>query len=578
MSTLHRTGRPVAAAISALAPGEKPRIGELMVARGLITDEQRELALQYQRTTGKMMGEILVEFGVITRFQLTQLLAWRLGYDFVDLSEQQLDPEAIKLVPEGVARRYHALPYALAHGHLSIAIAQPENVFALDDLRVLTEMPVIAVMADPDQLTEMINRVYTHSEIVTSVGEAVTDLDDETLDLIAVRGEAEDAPVVRLVQALLEQAIAERASDVHIEPLSDRATIRFRTDGVLYDASEIPPALLRPVISRIKVLSGIDIARRRVPQDGRFSLTLAGREIDVRVATLPCGNSEAAVLRLLDRGRGVFNLSELGFPDDDRERFERAFRSPQGWILVSGPTGSGKTSTMYATLLELNSRDRSIVSIEDPIEYRLDGVKQMQINNRAGMGFSTALRSVLRADPDVILVGEIRDKETAAIAADASVTGHLVLSSIHTIRASAVPIRLIDMGVEPYLVGAALSCVIGQRLVRRLCEKCAAPDEPKVDLLHRLGCSDEAIASGTFRRAVGCGSCGNTGYKGRSAVYEILTVSEQISRLILHGASSHDIEATAIEQGMLSLSNAAAARVLAGEITTDELLRVFSVY
>lgn len=553
------------------------RIGEMMLARGLITEEQLEIALEHQRHTGKKMGEILVEIGALSRLDLTKVLAERLGYPFIDLRTRTFDPAITALVPEEVARRYGALPVELDDGQLVVAMTRPDDVFALDDLRVLTEMPVAPVMADREQLAEAMSRCYAGSNVVSiAADDAAEDYDEEASELARVATEAEDAPIVRLVNAMLEQAATERASDIHVEPLSDRVRIRFRTDGVLHEVSEVPISLLRPLISRLKVLSGIDIATRRVPQDGRFSVSMSGSTLDIRVATLPTGHGEAAVLRLLDTVRGPLDLRDLGLVGDELERYEWAYYAPQGCILVSGPTGSGKTSTLYGTLLELNTPERSIVSIEDPIEYQIDGTKQIQVNPRAGLTFASALRAILRSDPDVVMVGEIRDTETAKLATEASITGHLVLSTLHTTRAAAVPMRLIDMGVEPYLVASALTCVVAQRLVRRVCDECAATDEGDVSLLRRLGCGDEELHDATVRRAVGCPACSNTGYRGRIGIYEVMTMTEEIGRLVLARASTQEIERRALADGMNTLQLNAVRQVLAGQLTIDEMMRVIA--
>jgi type IV pilus assembly protein PilB len=394
---------------------------------------------------------------------------------------------------------------------------------------------------------------------------------DELGDLIAV---AEDAPIVRMVNAILAQAIGERASDVHLEPTPDRLVVRFRVDGVLHDASQAPLSVHRPAISRLKIMAGVDIAKTRLPQDGRFSVTLDGRHVDVRMATLPTAFGEAAILRLLDKSAGMIELGELGFSPDELERYRELFSVSQGAIITSGPTGSGKTSTLYATLLEIDKTVQSIISVEDPIEYRMTGIKQMQADPRSGLTFPIALRSILRSDPDVILVGEIRDLETARIAAEAALTGHLVFSTIHTTSAAAVPLRLIDMGVEPFLVTSALTAVVGQRLARRLCSECAQTDEPDLETRTRLGIPDELMDQGIIRRAVGCPRCANTGYHGRIGIYEIMAMTADICRLVAGGADRRDIERWAVSEGMDTLRMAALRRVADGTLSLEELLRV----
>ena len=554
-----------------------PRLGELMMSRGLISMEDLERGLQAQRSSGRRLGETLVDLGVVSRLDLARVLADQLGVPFADLDARPPDVMVANLISGDVARRYRAVPVERWGDQLVIAMAEPDNVFALDDLRVLTGERLIATLAESEQLSAAIERIYHQSSIEATLDYAVDEgFSDESIPDEIVSGT--DGPVVQLVNVLLEQAVHDRASDIHIEPASTDITIRFRIDGILHDTSSPPLSILRPLVSRLKVLGGLDIAQSRVPQDGRFSLNLNGRSIDVRIATAPTAAGEAVVLRLLDPVRGASKLTALGLSSAEQERFVPAFRAPQGAIIITGPTGSGKSSTLYAMVSEVNTRDRSIVSVEDPVEYRVDGVKQLPINIRAGMTFPSALRSVLRLDPDIILIGEIRDSETARIAADASITGHLVLSTLHATRAPAAPIRLVDMGVEPYLVASALTCVAAQRLYRRLCEKCARP-APSLDrdALREYGATDVLLAGDhNVRIAVGCEACLHTGYRGRAAVLEIMPVTEEIARLIVDRASSADIERVAVSQGMDTLRVAAIRRVLRGELTIEEMMRVVS--
>jgi type IV pilus assembly protein PilB len=555
------------------------RLGQMMVERGLITEEQLDDALDRQRRSRRRLGETLVEMGAVSSIDLAQALAEHLGVPFVNLDEKPPDLVLAALIPEEVARRYRALPVDCWSNQLVIAMANPNDVFALDDLRVLTGQSIIAALADPQQLSEALERVYHRSGIESSLDDAADDYtslvdEDPGSDLDAV----EDGPVVRLVSALLEQAVAERASDLHIEPASETVRIRLRIDGVLHDTSEASLTVLRPLVSRLKVLAGLDIAQLRVPQDGRFSLNVHQRVVDVRVATIPTAAGEAVVLRLLDPQRGVIDVSSLGLSPEESARLIPAVHASQGAVFITGPTGSGKSSTLYALGSVVNTRDRSIVSVEDPVEYRVDGIKQIQINTRAGMTFPSALRSILRADPDVILIGEVRDAETARIAADASITGHLVLSTLHATRAAAAPIRLVDMGVEPYLVGSALSCVVAQRLVRRLCEHCAEDlREPDIALLRELGADDSVLGDRpSVRVPKGCPACLRTGYRGRMAVFEIMPITEDISRLVVERAASADVERVAVAQGMDTLRIAALRHVVRGELSIEEMLRVVS--
>ena len=560
------------------APAPAPRrsrLGQLMVERGLVTEEQIEEALREQRSSGRKLGETLIAQGVITSEDLAAVLADHLGVPFVDLRGGSPDLLLAAHLPENVARRYGALPVARWGDQLVIAMANPSDVFAIDDLRVLTGSPVIAALAEPRHLLEAIDRAYQHAAVESSLGDATSDV-APFIETRATDELVNDGPMVRLVDALLEQAAKDKASDLHIEPTSDKVVIRLRIDGVLQDRSEAPLSVLRAMISRLKVLSGLDIAQSRIPQDGRFSATLQGRHIDIRVATIPTVTGEAMVLRMLDATRGVIGLAGLGFAPDELARFEPAFRAAQGGVFVTGPTGSGKTSTLYAALSSISTRDRSIVSVEDPVEYRLSGVRQIQAHPKAGLTFPVALRSILRADPDVIFVGEVRDGETARIASEAAITGHLVLSSLHTTRAAAAPVRLVDMGIEPYLVASSLTCVAAQRLVRRMCDECAEPtaEDAAALLLRELGADDVLIAGATVRHPVGCPACRNTGYHGRTAIFEIMPITEGIARLIVERGPTADIEQLAIVEGMDTLRTAALKRVVRGELSVDEMLRV----
>jgi type IV pilus assembly protein PilB len=551
------------------------RLGELLVAHGLVTTEDVERALDSQRATGLRLGETLVEMAVVSAVDLTRVLADHLGFPFADLEATPPELAAAALLSGDVARRYRAVPVQLVGEKLVVAMADPNDVFALDDLRLVVGHSIIPALSESGQLAAVIDRLYHETSIESTMDDAADEgcEQEQILADIAV----DEGPIVRLVNALLEQAVADHASDLHIEPSTDQVSIRFRVDGILHDVSDAPLSLLRPLVSRVKVLAGIDISQSRVPQDGRFSLTVRGRTVDIRAVSVPTAAGEAVVLRLLDSERAVTTLDMLHLTASEHSRFARAYDAPQGAIFVTGPTGSGKSSTLYAVVSELNSRSTSIVSVEDPVEYRVGGVKQLQINNRAGMTFPGALRALLRADPDVVLIGEVRDTETARIAADAAITGHLVLSTLHTTRAAAAPARLIDMGVEPYLVASALTCVVAQRLVRKLCSNCATPVEPDRHALKTLGITDsQSEAEITINAAVGCPSCLGTGYRGRDAIFEIMPLTDDLSRLIVDRASVAQIERVATEQGMDTLRQAAIKRVLRGELSIEEMVRVVS--
>lgn len=550
------------------------RIGQVLLDLGLISQGDLDQALELQQRTGRRVGEALADLGIVSTRTIAETLAHHLGVPFVDLQVHVPDVLLSTVMPEEMARRFCALPVAQFNGQLVIAMESPNDLFALDDLRMATAQSILPVAADPDQLRAAIERAYRRSDIESSIDDA-TDTVDESADVIGADAAVDEGPVVQLVSALLEQAVSERASDLHVEPNSDDVTIRMRVDGMLHDTFTVPLSTLRPLVSRLKVMGGMDIAQQRLPQDGRFSAKVEGRQIDIRVATFPTAAGEAVVLRLLDSSSAARTLDSVGLtPAEEAKLREQAF-APQGSIFVTGPTGSGKSSTLYALASALNSRDKGIVSVEDPVEYRLEGVKQIHINRKAGMTFASALRVTLRADPDVIVVGEVRDAETARIAADASITGHMVLSTLHTTRAAAAPIRLIDMGVEPYLVASALSCVVAQRLVRTPCEHCSEMVVADHAVLRTLGASDDMLegVSHLLERR-GCQACLRTGYRGRTAIVEIMVVSEEIAKEIATGASASTIERIAVEQGMDTLRVAGLRKVLRGELTLDELARV----
>jgi len=566
MSVIERADLP------AEPPRRWPLLGEMLIAQGLVSEAQVDAALDRQRTRGKRLGECLVELGYLTRHVLYHELAQRAGVAYVDLQNYAPDLVLAALIPEEIARRFQALPIEQRPGEIVVAMAKPEDLLELDDLAVITGCDIIPALADPEQLKEAINRAYAAGYVAESVNDAVEDLDDEDEEPVT---DVVDGSIVRLVDALLEQAINDRASDLHIEPSADRVRLRVRVDGVLHDLSEAPLNLLRPVISRLKVLAELDITQTRIPQDGRFSISHKGFEVDVRIATLPSAHGETMVLRILDNAVGIIALPALGFRPAELQRYEPTFRAPQGAIIVSGPTGSGKSSTLYSTLAEINTRERSIVSVEDPVEYQLEGLKQIQINPPSGLTFPVALRSILRNDPDVIFVGEVRDGETAQIAAEASITGHLVFSTIHTTSAAAVPLRLTDMGVDPYLVASALTCVVSQRLARRLCSQCAIVDlAPDLTRLRPLGCTDELLHGHQIRKAAGCDACRGTGYHGRFAIYEVLLVNDAIRTAIYAGAPTAEIQRLAVQDGMDTLRVAALRRLVEGDLSVDELARV----
>jgi type IV pilus assembly protein PilB len=551
------------------------RIGDLFVERGIVDEMQLAQALDVQRRTGGRLGEILVDLGFISSLDAAGVLAARLGLEFVDLNVEPIDEIVARRIPEETARRYRAIPLADLGDTLRVAVADPTDVFALDDLQMITRMPVVPVVADPAQVLDWVNRIWTRPSMESRIDDAA-ELQDGDEPSGALLNEADDAPIVGLVDAIISQATGERASDIHLEPAGDRVRIRFRVDGVLHDASSAPRSVLRPMVSRLKIMGGCDIANSRLPQDGRFSISGGGRSVDIRLTTLPTAEGEAVVLRLLDKSQGLMALDALGLDAPDMARYREAYRASQGAILAAGPTGSGKTSTLYATLAELNDPGRAIVSVEDPIEYHMDGVKQIQVGRRGAITFAAALRAILRADPDIILIGEIRDSETALIAAEAALTGHLVLTTVHTLNAATVPVRLIEMGVEPYLVTSAVRCVAAQRLARRLCEQCSGWDAATDDERMAFDRIDPGHGIEQVRRALGCPACAGTGYRGRIAIYEIMLVEDSIRSLVASRAPAPQIEAAALATGTRTLERAALARVHDGIFGPEEMFRVLS--
>ena len=555
---------------------DRVQLGTLLVQQGLITEAQLDAAVKAQQGSGKQIGRVLIEQGAISETDLVRALARQVGLDFIDLSEHTIAPSVAGQIPENLARRYQALPVAWDDdGRLVVAMADPSNVFAVDDIRAITGAEVATVVATAGQLQDAIDRFHRlDGEVDTMAQEAADELADPE-DLADVNEVVEDAPIVKFVNLLITQAVHDRASDIHVEPGERDLRIRFRIDGVLHEVMHSPKSIQAGVISRLKVMSEINIAERRVPQDGRMSLTVGGKPIDLRVATLPTVFGEKVVMRILDKGQALLTLDDQGFLPDVLARYESSYRKPYGTILVTGPTGSGKSTTLYATLNILNEVHRNIITVEDPVEYRLPGINQVQIHSKAGLTFSSALRSILRADPDVVLVGEIRDRETAVIAIEASLTGHLVLTTLHTNDAASTPLRLVEMGVEPFLVTSALDCVLAQRLARKLCERCREQYQPSEAELVEAGWPMEEIDEWpVLYRAVGCSACGRTGYRGRFALHEVMLVTEEIERLIIERRSTEDLKKEAVMQGMIPLRSDGLRKVQAGLTSLEEVFRV----
>lgn len=550
------------------------QLGEILVSEGLITKDQLDGALAVQSSSGRMLGRILVDQGVLSEGQLVKALATQIGLPFIDLTEHAVDGSVIALVPGQVCRHHRVLPVAVEGGHLILAMSDPANVVARDDIRTRTGMDVRVVVATRNDIDAAIDRIYRADSDLDDLTTAM-DSGQEEEELGALREVVEDAPIVKFVNLLITQGIQDGASDIHLEPNEKDLLVRFRIDGVLHEMMHSPRAIHSGVVSRLKIMAEMNIAERRIPQDGRLSVNAHGKKVDLRVATLPTVWGEKVVMRILDNSTAQMELSKLGFSAENYERFSASFLKPYGMILVTGPTGSGKSTTLYATLNIISRPEVNIITVEDPVEYRLNGINQVQVNQKAGLTFASALRSILRSDPDIVLIGEIRDYETAQIAIEAALTGHLVLTTLHTNDAPSAVTRLTEMGVEPFLVGSALDCVLAQRLARRLCPHCKEEYKPTPETLTAAGFPwDSSGPVPVLYRPVGCIKCANTGYKGRMALHEVMQVSETIERLAVERATNADVTSTAKAEGMKSLRLDGMDKVLAGMTSLDEVLRV----
>jgi general secretion pathway protein E len=560
-----------------MAIGATPRLlGEILVREGLTTPDAIERALARQRTTGERFGEALVALGAASAEDVLRALAIQQDLPFMSRDELPSALPVLKNLSAKYLRTYAVCPVSVEGGQLTVATADPLNPVVVDDLRQSTGLAVKLVVSPPDAIAEAIDRTYDGAN-ASALQRIVEGIDDEggpdgDEDVNHLRDMAFEAPVVRLVNLLVENAITQEASDIHIEPFEDTLRIRYRVDGILYD-QEAPPRRLQPAVtSRIKIMAEMNIAERRLPQDGRIRVNLHGTRVDIRVSTMPTVHGESIVMRLLQRASVFHPLEKLGFPAATLRRFESLIKRPHGILLVTGPTGSGKTTTLYAALDKINSSERKIITVEDPVEYQLKGVNQIAVKPKIGLTFATGLRHIVRQDPDVILVGEIRDLETAEIAIQASLTGHLVFSTLHTNDAPGAVTRLQDMGVEPYLVASVLEGVLAQRLVRRICAGCRVPDTPSAADLDTLGVS--APAGTALFRGKGCDECRGTGYRGRSGIYELFPITEDARSLILRRTPSRDIRRYAVEQGMLTLRMDGWTRAREGVTTVEEVLRV----
>jgi len=551
---------------------QRENIGAILVREGLVTDDDLQAARGIQAESGEALTRVLVDESMIDETKLVLVLAEHMGIEYVNLADVTVDPTAALLIPETLARRYSVIPYGYEGDSLLIAMADPSNVLVIDDIRAITGLHVVSRISTRSDILDAVRRMGAYDDTVSDLTDMMTE-DDEEEDLTSIEAAVEEAPIVKLVNTLVTRAVNERASDIHIEPGEHDLRIRYRIDGVLHEVMSSPRSVSGAVVSRMKIMAELDIAERRVPQDGRVSLRVTGRQIDLRVATLPSIYGEKVVIRILDKDDAVLDLPDLGFLPESLDRFESSYRKPYGTILVTGPTGSGKTTTLYSTLNILNKPDVNIITVEDPVEYRLAGITQVQVNRKAGLQFHTVLKSILRSDPDIILIGEVRDGETAAIAIEAALTGHLVLTTLHTNDAASSVGRLIDMGVEPYLVSSSIDSILAQRLARRICERCKVPKEVSGDLVSQMG-FDPDDGPLTIYDAVGCKVCSDTGYRGRLSINEILLMSEEIQHLAVERRPSDEIKNVAVEQGMKTLRRDGMDKVRLGLTTLEEVLRV----
>ena len=555
----------------------------ILLDKSWISQQDLDRARQ-RKKPGQELTDVLVEMGALEPQRLARALAqeYRLPFE-AHIDEKSLDLSLVSKVPINYSKKNRLLPMAIHQGEVTVAIADPSNYEPLDDLHVMFGMPINSVVVPGQTLDDAINRAYDQAA-TTTAQDLMIDLEDQGLDAVAseIANETRDllesddaAPIIKLVNGILSQAVKDRASDIHIECFENELVVRFRVDGMLYDVISPPKRIQAAITSRIKVMSGLNIAEKRLPQDGRIRVRIAGRDIDIRVSTIPCAYGERSVLRLLDRAQAVdnFDLDKLGFSGENLRKLDRLIRQSHGIILATGPTGSGKSTTLYAALSRINSPEKNIITIEDPIEYQLRGVGQMQVNPKIELTFASGLRSILRQDPDVIMVGEIRDGETAEIAIQAALTGHLVFSTLHTNDSFGSLTRLVEMGIEPFLVSSSILAVLAQRLVRRLCHDCRAPYTPTTTELQRIGINAAGFA-GKIYKGAGCKGCRNTGYRGRLAIQELMVMEDDIRTLVMQNADAASIRRACQAKGMKLLRQDGAERVLAGETTIEELLRV----
>ena len=558
------------------------RLGKVLTAARVISEEQLQKALLVQKKEGGYLGSILVKMSFIEEDKLLKFLSQHYGIPAIDLSKVQIDPAVTKLVPVEVVHKHHVIPVKRSGATLSLAMADPTNVFAVDDIKFMTGYEIEPMIASDAAVMAAIAKSYdVSSKQLQTVLKDMETLDadaslsvvhEEEVDINQLKAEVEDAPVVKLANLILVEAIKKKVSDIHIEPYEKSFRVRYRLDGSLYEVMAPPKKLQAALTSRLKIMANLDIAERRLPQDGRIKMKFEDKEVDLRVSSLPCLFGEKIVMRLLDKSNLTLDLTKLGFEPNALENFMKAIGSPYGMVLVTGPTGSGKTTTLYSALNYINTIDVNIMTAEDPVEYNLMGINQVQMKDEIGLNFAAALRSFLRQDPDIIMVGEIRDYETAEIGVKAALTGHLVLSTLHTNDAPSTINRLLNMGIEPFLVASSVVLILAQRLVRRVCKDCKEVEKVPVETLVKGGMSEEQAKSAVCYKGKGCQTCSDTGYKGRVALYEVMPIGEEVRELVLQGASADEIKKRAIGAGMKTLRMSGLAKVREGLTTLEEVV------
>jgi type IV pilus assembly protein PilB len=549
----------------------RKRLGELLLESGLLTVDQLDKALAFQKNSGERLGRVLIQLGYITEKGLLAALELKLGFPLIDPTVIVLDRNIVQLVPMSLAERYVVIPIRRSGNRLVVAMADPTNFYAIDDLRMVTQCEIEPALASETNILKAVDQAYGVSELVQK---SISQIQKDDYTYTSEIETAEYAPVINIVNSLISQAIKNGASDIHLEPMENSLRIRFRIDGILREMTTFPKHTQGAILSRVKILANMDIAERRMPQDGRIQVQESGRSVDVRVSSLPILYGEKIVLRILDQKAVILDVNALGFSDENLDKFQKMYHHSYGMILITGPTGSGKTTTLYSALTAVNTLTKNIITVEDPVEYHLNGINQVQVNPKAGMTFASGLRSILRQDPNIIMVGEIRDLETAEIAIRAALTGHLVLSTLHTNDAAGALTRLVDMGIEPFLVASSVLGTMAQRLVRKICPVCRQEYIPPDGSPECVILTDSFNSCAPVYRGKGCMHCNNSGYQGRMAVHEVMPMSNTIRELLLQHASTSDIAKAAMADGMKSMQKDGVQKALAGLTSVEEVLRV----